>query len=188
MSTARRARYSGYSIIEVMMATAILLVGFIGLMQAVTIGSESLDTARRTQVAHQVVSAELEKLRGGAWSVIANLPSSASIIVDWTGTLSSGTKSSSDHPSSYLTCFALSNFSAALTDDNTPLANLARGFAVSFTREYLRPSGATASTATFVKLTYTVTWTSIAGTGRTHTYTAESFLGANGLHLSYQQS
>lgn len=177
MSIARRARHSGYSIIEVMMATAILLVGFIGLMQAVTIGSESLDAARRTQVAHQLVAAELEKLRGGAWSVIANLPSSASIEVSSTSMLSGD-----------LTCFALSGFTTATTDDNATLASLAKGLKVELTREYLRPSGATAATATFVKLTYTVTWQSTAGGRRLHTYTAESFLGANGLHLSYQQS
>lgn len=181
MPTARRARQSGYSIIEVMMATAILLVGFIGLIQAVTIGSESLDTARRTQVAHQIVAAEFEKLRGGAWSVIANLPPTASIRVTSTGTVDGD-------PKTELKYFALSNFTETTADDNTTLAKLARDFKISLTREYLRPSGATASTATFVKLTYTVTWKSVAGAGRTHTYTAESFLGANGLHLSYQQS
>lgn len=160
------------------MATAILLVGFIGLMQAVTIGSESLDAARRTQVAHQVVAAELEKLRGGAWSVIANLPPSASLTVSSTSTLSGD-----------LTCFALSGFTDITTaDDNVTLASLAKGLKVELAREYLRPSGATAATATFVKLTYTVTWQSTAGGRRLHTYIAESFLGANGLHLSYQQS
>lgn len=175
MPFARRARQSGYSIIEIMMATAILLVGFIGLIQAVTIGSESLDTARRTQVAHQLVASELEKLRGGAWSVIANLPPTASLTVSSTSALSGD-----------LTCFALSSYTTATTDDNTTLAGLAKGLTCSLTRQYLRPTGATATTATFVKLTYTVTWKS--NTGRTHTYTAESFLGANGLHLSYQQS
>lgn len=178
MPNARRARQSGYSIIEIMMATAILLVGFIGLIQAVTIGSESLDTARRTQVAHQLVAAELEKLRGGAWSMIANLPPTSSLSIDSTGALSGDR-----------TSFAISGFTANTTaDDNATLAGLAKGLTCTLTREYLRPSGATAATATFVKLTYTVTWTSAAGIGRTHTYTAESFLGANGLHLSYQQS
>ena len=44
----------------------------------------------------------------------------------------------------------------------------------------------TASTVTFVRVTYTVSWTS--STGRAHRRTTEAFLGMNGLHLSHQQA
>lgn len=158
------------------MATTILLVGFIGLIQAITIGSESLDTARKQQVAHQIVAAEIEKLRAGVWSTIANLPASATIAINQAGTAISGDA----------TQFALTNRTSTAADDNAKLRNLAPGFTCSFTRTYLRPAGATASTATFVKLVYTVTWTS--NTGRAHRHVVETCLGMNGLHLSYQQS
>jgi prepilin-type N-terminal cleavage/methylation domain-containing protein len=168
----------GFTIIEVMMATTILLVGFIGVIQAITIGSESLDVARKLQVANQIIAAEVEKLRGSDWSVITSLPDSAdsaTISIGPTGTISGNTA-----------YFALSNRTATTADDNTDLASLAKGFKCSLVRTYLRPTSATASTATFVKVTYTVTWTS--NTNRSKNHQVSAYFGKNGLHLSYQQS
>jgi hypothetical protein len=158
-----------------MMATTILLVGFIGSIQALTIMSEALDTARKQQVAQQIVAAEIEKLRGKDWATIANLPDSASIVVGAGATLTGDTAS-----------FALSNYTSAASDDNVALANLASGFTCTFTRTRLRPAAATAANVTYVKLVYTVSWTS--NTGRSHRHSIETYLGQNGLHLSYQQS
>jgi Tfp pilus assembly protein PilV len=53
----------GFTIVEVMMASVILVVGFIGMIQALTIGSEMLATARRQNLATQIINHELEKLR-----------------------------------------------------------------------------------------------------------------------------
>lgn len=53
----------GFTIVEVMMAAVILVVGFIGMIQAITIGSEMLATARRQNLATQIINHELEKLR-----------------------------------------------------------------------------------------------------------------------------
>lgn len=157
------------------MATTILLVGFVGLIQAVTIMSEALDTARKQQIAQQILTAEIEKLRGQSWTTIASLPDTASISVGSAGALSGN-----------LTNFALSAYTAATGDDNTTLASLANGFTCSFVRTRLRPTSATAANVTFVQVLYTVTWTS--NTGRTHRVVQETFVGQNGLHLSYQQS
>lgn len=157
------------------MATTILLVGFVGLIQAVTIMSEALDTARKQQVAQQILTTEIEKLRGKDWTTIANLPATGTLNIAVGGVLSGD-----------LTNFAVSGFSVATTDDNTSLATRAPGFTCTFTRTRLRPTAATASSVTFVQVVYTVTWTS--NTGRTHRVSQETFLGQNGLHLSYQQS
>ncbi len=54
---------SAFTIVEVMMASVILVVGFIGMISAVTVGSEMLATARRQNLAAQIISHELEKLR-----------------------------------------------------------------------------------------------------------------------------
>lgn len=167
--------HAGFSIVEVMMATAILLVGFIGLIQAVTIGSESLDRARRQQIAVQLVNAEIERLRGSAWSTITATPASASITINQSG------QASGD-----LTSFALTNRTAATSDDDAELCRLARGFTCSVTRSYLRPTAATSTNATYVKLTYTISWTS--NTGRAQRHQVDAYLAKNGLHLSYQQS
>jgi hypothetical protein len=158
-----------------MMATTILLVGFIGLIQALTIMSEALDTARKQQVAQQFAAAEIEKLRGKDWTTIANLPATATISVGAAGAVTGDA-----------TNFALTNYTADAADDNTTLAKLGNGFTCSFTRTRLRPSSASAATVTFVKLVYTVSWTS--NTGRIHRHSIETYLGQNGLHLSYQQS
>ena len=171
-STARR---DGFSIIEVMMASAILLVGFIGVIQALTIGSESLDTVRKQQVAAQIITAEIEKLRGGPWSTIADLPDTGTITIGPAGAITGD-----------LTAFALSNRTTDATDDRLALSRLANGLTCAFTRVRLRPTSATAANVTFVKVTYTVTWTS--NTGRTHRHAAETYLSLNGLQLSYQQS
>lgn len=50
------------------MASVILVVGFMGMIQAVTIGSEMLATARRQTLAAQILTHEMEKLRLVGWS------------------------------------------------------------------------------------------------------------------------
>jgi len=165
----------GFTLIEVMMASAILVVGFTGLIQAITIGSEALDTTRKQQVATQIMDAEIEHLRSGAWSTIAGLPASGSLTISPSGTISGDT-----------TDFALTNYTATASDDNAALAALARGFTCSFVRTRLRPASATASTVTYLRIDYTVNWTS--NTGRTYSRSTPAFFGQNGLHLSYQKS
>src|SRR3954470_22504966 len=89
----------GFSVIEVMMATTILLVGFVGLIHGLTIMSEALDTARKQPVAQQILAAEIEKLRGKDWTTIANLPASGTIVIGPGGAISGDAAS-----------FALSNY------------------------------------------------------------------------------
>lgn len=55
------------------MASVILVVGFIGMIQAVTIGSEMLATARRQTLAAQILNHEMEKLRLTAWTSLSGL-------------------------------------------------------------------------------------------------------------------
>jgi prepilin-type N-terminal cleavage/methylation domain-containing protein len=165
----------GFNLIEVMMASSILLVGFVGLIQAVTISSESLDTARKQQVATQIIVAEIEQLRGGAWTTIASLPAKGSVHIDSAGVASGDT-----------TSFFLTNYTTSTTDDNAEVCALAKGFTCSFARTFLRPASATATTATFLKLAYTITWTT--NTGRVQRQQIDAYFGKNGLHLSYQQS
>jgi len=64
---------AGFTIVEVMMASVILVVGFIGMIQGITVGSEMLATARRQTLAAQIINHETEKLRLTSW---ANLPAS----------------------------------------------------------------------------------------------------------------
>lgn len=158
-----------------MVAAVIVLVGVAGMVQAVAIGTESIDTSRKQLVARQLAAAEIDQLRNGPWSVIANLPSSGTIAIDANGGIAGD-----------VTQFALSNRTVSAADDNAALSAKAGGFTCSFTSTRLRPGSATASNVTFVRVTYTMTWKSSAG--RTHRRTVEAYLGMNGLHLSHQQA
>jgi len=163
-----------------MMAATILVVGFVGMIQAITIGSEMLDAARKQQVATQIMDDEIERLRTSSWNNIASLASTSSsstrtIAISNTGAISGHTDS-----------FALSDYSASTADDNTALCALAKGFTCSYTRTYLRPGSATSTTVTYIKYVYTVTWK--GNTGRSYSRSAEAYFGQNGLHLSYQRS
>lgn len=65
------------------MASVLLVVGFIGLIDAVALGTNMMNQARRQTLASQIVNHELEKLRLADWSYISGLtPSEASVPVD----------------------------------------------------------------------------------------------------------
>jgi Tfp pilus assembly protein PilV len=65
-----------------MMASVILVVGFMGMIQAVTIGSEMLATARRQTLAAQILNHEMEKLRLEDWATISALTDSTAATYD----------------------------------------------------------------------------------------------------------
>jgi len=48
-------------------AATVLLFGIVGAMQAISIGSEMLDTARKQSIATQLIEAELERIRSLPW-------------------------------------------------------------------------------------------------------------------------
>lgn len=160
----------GFTLIEVMMAATILVVGFIGLVQAVTIGSEMLDTSRKQTIAGEILDGEVERLRVEPWSTILTLNSAASgtITINSAGTGVSGNA----------TRFAITNYSSSSSDDNTALIALAKGYTCSYFATQLRTN--------FYRFTYTVSWT--GNTGRQFSRTATAYLGKNGLNLSYQKS
>ena len=70
----------GFTLIEVMMAATILVVGFIGLIQAMTVSSSMMDAARRQTLAAQIINHEIERLRFASWSTISGLPTTSTTI------------------------------------------------------------------------------------------------------------
>ena len=72
----------GFTIVEVMMASMILVVAFFGMIQAITIGSELLATARRQTIANQIITHEIEKLRLQSWTDIGALTASPTATYD----------------------------------------------------------------------------------------------------------
>ncbi|MDP2138295.1 MAG: hypothetical protein Q8J74_10620 [Candidatus Didemnitutus sp.] len=63
----------GFTIIEVAMAATILVVGVMGMIRAITIGSEMMATARRQTLAAQIINHELEAFRFSSWATISGL-------------------------------------------------------------------------------------------------------------------
>jgi len=84
-STPTAGRNKAFTLVEVMMAATILVVGFVGLIQAVTVSSAMMDTARRQTLAAEIINHEIEKLRLVPWSVltgtdIVGLPTAATAV------------------------------------------------------------------------------------------------------------
>jgi hypothetical protein len=65
-----------------MMASAILVIGLIGMIQGITIGSEMMATARRQTIAAQILDHEIGKLRLKNWTYINSLASAAAVTYD----------------------------------------------------------------------------------------------------------
>ena len=62
------------------MASIILVAGFMGMIQAITIGSEMQATARRETLAAQIINHEIEKLRFKDWAYISALPTTSTTL------------------------------------------------------------------------------------------------------------
>lgn len=78
--TFRRGRTRGFTLVEVMMASTILVVGFMGMIQALITGSEMMATARRQTLAAQIMTHEMEKLRLASWTTITGLPTASTTV------------------------------------------------------------------------------------------------------------
>ncbi len=142
MKAAPVSKFLGFTLVEVMMAATILVVGLVGMMQTVTIGSEMLDTARKQTLASQIIQHQIERVRLMNWSDVAALGASPTPV--------------------------------AVSD---AFAAQGGGFACQRT--------ATDVKAGLRRLTFTVTWKS--NVNRSYTRTGETYVGKNGLSVTYQR-
>jgi hypothetical protein len=158
--------------VEVLLASFILLVGFIGLMEAVTVSANTMDHARRQTLATQILSHEIKKLYLAPWtngSTGINDLTTAKISLPVDSQFDQARIAVGDDLSST----ALVRFSLARTVTSPdPIPGLLR------------------------EVNFTVTW--IVGTSRrktdgtllsfTFTRTNSAWYGKNGLHLSHRSS
>lgn len=75
----RFARASGFTIAEVMMASFVMIFGIASAIIVLQSGLRSLDTARNTTLASQLIQSEMERIRLLSWSAVNALPASAPI-------------------------------------------------------------------------------------------------------------
>lgn len=74
-------RRRSFTIVEVMVAAAVLALGFAGVITASQQGLQALDTARRLTAASQLMQSEMERLRLMSWMQLQALQDSGQTTV-----------------------------------------------------------------------------------------------------------
>lgn len=72
----------GMTLVEVMMAASVLMLGILSSLFALQSGFQMIDTARKTTLASQILQSEVENLRLKNWSQIDALPASETLAVE----------------------------------------------------------------------------------------------------------
>ena len=60
------------------MAAVIMLVGVVGMIDAIKIGSEMLDLSRKQTIAIQIIHSEIDRVRLSSWTDVQQLPATLS--------------------------------------------------------------------------------------------------------------
>jgi len=175
MTSSRKRSAAGFTLTDVMMGATILVVGFVGLVDAITMGAGMLDTARNQQIASQIIATELDHLRSSSWAYVSTtLPTSTtyvSVAVNSAGTAATDTNSTN----------GLNDLNYFSLPTNTALMAVARNHTCRL--EAFNVSGQ----SNLRRIVVTVSWTN--ATGRmTLTRSGEIYVGKNGLQLSYQKN
>lgn len=170
----RRTR--GFTLVEVMMAATILVVAFMGMIQAITLGSEMLATARRQTLAAQIISFELEKLRLSSWSTLSGLGAGpTSITID-----------STQFGPAIGACGLVSGTTLTLSRSAADLtANLRE---VTFTVTWTKGGTTTAAAAPGGSWLDRLAFFRDSPISRTYTRQGSAYFGKYGLNLTYQRS
>lgn len=154
------------------MASVILVVGFMGMIQAVTLGSEMMATARRQTLAAQILDHEIGKLRLTAW---ASLPAAgtASVTVDsyFNNALAACGLTSTD--------VSLSRTTTAISTDLKEVT-----FTFTWTKSGSNAAATTPSGSWLDKLSFYRP----TSASRTYTRKVTAFFGKYGLNNSIQRS
>ncbi len=168
------------------MASLILVVGFMGMIQGVTIGSEMMATARRQTLAAQIIAHEAEKLRLVPWTAssgtyITGLPAGpTTITID--SQFDSAITACGLVKSSTLT---LARTTANIDTDADGVTDLKE---VTFTVTWNKSGTATAATTATGSWLDQLSYSGPSAIARTYTRSGTAYFGKYGLNLSYQRS
>ena len=174
MLSVRHCRHpKAFTIVEVMMASVILVVGFLGMIQAVTVGSEMLATARRQTIAGQILDHEIGKLRLATWTTVNGLADSAA------ATYTSDQTALNTAISASGVTFTLER---DVTDLTTDLREIT--FIVTWTKGGTTTAATTATGSWLEKLSFSGS----APISRTYTRKSTAYFGKYGLNLNLQRS
>lgn len=164
------------------MASVILVVGFIGMISALTVGSEMLATARRQNLAAQIINHELEKLRYVDFATIdayAAGPTSLTIDTQFSSSITACglTTDTSNTANPYIT------LDRTVTDVVT--GNMCQ---VIFTVTWQKSGTTTAANAATGSWLEKLSLGGNASIRRTYVRKGMGFFGKSGLNLTVQRS
>jgi len=71
-----------FTLVEVMIAAAVMVGGIVGMMHVIVSGSEMLDVARRQTVAMQIIHGQIDNVRLKDWTTISALTTPRTVAVD----------------------------------------------------------------------------------------------------------
>ena len=155
-SKLRVERADGFTLVEVMVAAAVMILAIVGMIQVIVSGSEMLDVSRKQTIAMQIIHGQLEQIRLNSWTQINALGTNRTVSVEAGDDNTSGDK--------------------FVFGTNLPL--IAKGFRCKRTITDVRTD--------LKQVTYTVTWT--GNTGRSYSRSGSTYVGKNGLYVTYQRS
>ena len=78
----RCSNVRGFTLIEVMMAAAMMLAGIVGMIHVVTSASEMLDASRKQTIATRIMHGEIEKIRVTDWAQLELLPANQDVALN----------------------------------------------------------------------------------------------------------
>jgi Tfp pilus assembly protein PilV len=157
----RVQRREAFTLIEVMLAAAVMLAGIVGMIQVIASGSEMLDLARKQTIATQIIQNEIGKLHLADWSTVSGYTNAdATLGTEITSNITNSSDSSYQNAATIFQNFKCYRF-------------------VSDVRTDLR------------KITFTVKWnTGNIGRSYSRSYsrTGSTYVSKNGLYVSYQRT
>ncbi len=204
MSLLPTNRSAGFTIVEVMMAATILVVVFVGMIEATVIGSGMMDTARRQTLAAQILNHEIEALRLHSWTAISALPTASTTLgAAWNASTTYAVGDTVTSSGAWYRCTTANTGqtptvgSAYWKLDTPPYASVMSTSGVALAATYtLTRTTADIVSGSLREATFTITWVvttsrrDSGGTLLTFTYTrtAPAYYGKYGLNLSNQRS
>ncbi len=167
------------------MATVIMMVGFIGMMEAVAISANTMDHARRQTLATQIINHEIEELFLASWATISALPTASTAI-----TIDSRFADARLAVGDTGTATSIVRFSLARTVTSPdPVTNIRE---VNFTVTWVVTTGRVGSAVSQGGRTAATAaddyGSNLRRANTTHTRANSVWLGKYGLQLSYPQS
>jgi type II secretory pathway pseudopilin PulG len=158
-----------FTLIEVMLAATFMLAGIVGAIQVLVSGSEMLETSRKQAAALQIIDSELARVRMSNlsdWSLnpLKNPPEKIPAALPNTNSNGVTIDLNSRYPASSY---------------NTDFRTLIQKFTCT------RTVGFAMNRTDYKQVTIKVTWTN--HNGRTYTRTGTTYVGKNGLYVSYQR-